>query len=483
MADWYRQGEQPQDRSEHQQAEHERGQEGSEWRDDSERWRGEYGLEGSRSEGSQIAHGSQDHGQVSRSYGLRGDAPQQHGQSSGADGTQDYRQGTQGYGGQQRSYGGYGSESREAGWQHSGSYGGQHMGRAGSGSQTGYGAARPGHQAFGPEADSQREFGGPQRGVYGEPQPGHGRYGAQPGYGSGQPSGYSGHQSQVGHDPGAGWQGGYGRAAYGPSGERTGYAEGRWQGGYDAGWPSGYGQQGRMQRRGPKGYKRSDERIREDLCERLMLADVDASEVTVDVRDGRVILQGSVPQRRMKHRIEDIADECFGVEDVENNLRVVRQDWEGTAPGRAGTEYDFDALNRCLRSELSAIETYRQALDRDRTQYGAYDEFQRLSQIQREHEDAAARLRQLIRGIGGEPSGDSGAWGTWSKVVMGAAKLFGDKSALKALKEGEESGLAEYRRYLREFAGSVEAVRLTSELMARQQRHIGELDQLLAAAD
>lgn len=74
---------------------------------------------------------------------------------------------------------------------------------------------------------------------------------------------------------------------------------------------------------GPKGYRRSDERIREDLCERLMRArHIDSSEVSVEVTDGKVVLEGTVPQRRMKHAIEDMADACLGVHDIENRIQV-----------------------------------------------------------------------------------------------------------------------------------------------------------------
>ncbi len=144
---------------------------------------------------------------------------------------------------------------------------------------------------------------------------------------------------------------------------------------------------------------------------------------------------------------------------------------------------NVESLNTCLRSELSATETYRQALNINRDQYSAHSEFQRLSEILREHEDATSRLQQLIQKSGGVPSTDSGAWGTWATAVMGAAKLFGDKAALKALKEGEESGLKEYERHQREFAAPPDELTLTSELMSRQQRHIRELDALLAAAE
>lgn len=81
---------------------------------------------------------------------------------------------------------------------------------------------------------------------------------------------------------------------------------------------------------GPKGYRRSDERIREDICDRLMRSadHIDSSEVTVEVAEAKVILEGSVPARRMKHAIEDLADSCLGVKDVENRIRV-----HSAAPG------------------------------------------------------------------------------------------------------------------------------------------------------
>lgn len=76
---------------------------------------------------------------------------------------------------------------------------------------------------------------------------------------------------------------------------------------------------------GPKGYQRSDERLREDISERLMQArHIDSSEVTVEVSGAKVVLEGTVPDRRMKHAIEDLADACPGVQDIENRIRVKR---------------------------------------------------------------------------------------------------------------------------------------------------------------
>lgn len=74
---------------------------------------------------------------------------------------------------------------------------------------------------------------------------------------------------------------------------------------------------------GPQGYVRSDERIREDVCERLTLHDaVDASHIEVDVSGGVVTLGGDVPERYMKHLAEDTVAETIGVRDITNTLRV-----------------------------------------------------------------------------------------------------------------------------------------------------------------
>ncbi|WP_204985738.1 BON domain-containing protein [Microvirga pakistanensis] len=75
--------------------------------------------------------------------------------------------------------------------------------------------------------------------------------------------------------------------------------------------------------RGPKGYTRSDERIHEDVCERLTEDRfIDASNVEVTVKDGEVTLSGTVASRGLKRRAEDLAELASGVRHVQNNLRV-----------------------------------------------------------------------------------------------------------------------------------------------------------------
>jgi hypothetical protein len=77
--------------------------------------------------------------------------------------------------------------------------------------------------------------------------------------------------------------------------------------------------------RGPKNYVRSDERIREDVCEHLLEHPyVDASDIEVIVRDGEVTLSGTVEARMVKRAAEDACDHVRGVKDVHNHLRVRR---------------------------------------------------------------------------------------------------------------------------------------------------------------
>ena len=88
--------------------------------------------------------------------------------------------------------------------------------------------------------------------------------------------------------------------------------------------------------RGPRNVARSDERIADDLIERLTRnEDIDASEILVAVDAGNVTLTGEVPERRMKHLAEDLAAAVQGVRDVQNRLQVDRGSASFGPPGRA----------------------------------------------------------------------------------------------------------------------------------------------------
>lgn len=75
--------------------------------------------------------------------------------------------------------------------------------------------------------------------------------------------------------------------------------------------------------KGPKGYTRSDDRIKEDVSDALMEdSELDASDIEVSVKKGEVTLQGQVSNRQEKRRAEDCAEACAGVTDVQNNIKI-----------------------------------------------------------------------------------------------------------------------------------------------------------------
>lgn len=244
-------------------------------------------------------------------------------------------------------------------------YGAQERGGYGGGSermQRGYG-----------QGDYDQQFG--QGGGYGSQG---GRF-SESGYGRGRE--YSGRESRghYGNEEG-GWQGrereqwrnrsaqgeydrnanygGYGSSGtgnyrgYGGGGgsytggqrEYTGRGEMRNEGGHgladmDEGYRS-YGQgldwregsyrqdqeSGQHRGRGPRGYRRSDERIREDVCDCLSDDDrLDASNIDVIVKEGEVQLSGSVTSREDKRRAESLVECISGVKEVQNGIRVQDQ--------------------------------------------------------------------------------------------------------------------------------------------------------------
>ncbi len=86
---------------------------------------------------------------------------------------------------------------------------------------------------------------------------------------------------------------------------------------------SEYDQQRNFMGKGPKGYRRTDDRIYEEVCEALMDdPSVDASDIGVKVQDGIVTLEGLANDRTEKRIAEMITVEVPGVLDVRNDIRI-----------------------------------------------------------------------------------------------------------------------------------------------------------------
>lgn len=101
----------------------------------------------------------------------------------------------------------------------------------------------------------------------------------------------------------------------------------------------------------------------------------------------------------------------------------------------------IEICNSLLRGELSAVETYEQAIEK----FSGDSQASPLGKIKAEHLESATVLRSHVQSMGGSPSESSGAWGTFATAVEGTAKILGDSAALAALEQGEEHGISEYR--------------------------------------
>jgi Domain of unknown function (DUF2383) len=99
-----------------------------------------------------------------------------------------------------------------------------------------------------------------------------------------------------------------------------------------------------------------------------------------------------------------------------------------------------EKLRDCLRSELSAAETYDLALGKV-NHVGIRSV---LHQIHESHARRADRIDQYLLHLGAEAPDGTGAWGAFAKAMQTGADLFGDRAAITALKEGEDHGLKLY---------------------------------------
>lgn len=183
----------------------------------------------------------------------------------------------------------------------------------------GYESGQPGRREFEPESYQGR-----------------GGYGGGEGY-LGQPRGYENRETY-------GMQGTMGQTGTGMQGYRGGQSSGgRYGSSWDPqqAWGSRQGLGQRQQDftgKGPKGWTRSDDRIKEDLSEQFARhPDLDPSEIEIRVHGGEVTLTGSVNDRESKRLAEDIAENVQGVKDVTNQVRVSSSQRSGATSGYGTT--------------------------------------------------------------------------------------------------------------------------------------------------
>jgi osmotically-inducible protein OsmY len=238
----------------------------------------------------------------------------------------------------------YGGESRSRGQYGSGQYSGGSQYGGGSRSRS-RGEYRSGREGYRPGSENDLDYSDERESRYGNFMRGYdtGSYDdTSSGYSQryNYPTGFRSGESYG--DRGRSYD--YDRDRYDRGGEERGWwdrasdAVASWFGDEEAERRRRMDQQREHRRgRGPKGYRRSDERIKEDVNDRL--SDdyyIDASDVEVSVQNQEVTLTGTVTSREDKRRAEDIAESVSGVTNVENRLRVKQRgygDYSTTGTG------------------------------------------------------------------------------------------------------------------------------------------------------
>jgi hypothetical protein len=139
-----------------------------------------------------------------------------------------------------------------------------------------------------------------------------------------------------------------------------------------------------------------------------------------------------------------------------------------------GKKVSIDQLNHYLRGEISAVETYRMALDKLDAGSTARSD---LESCMQSHQARVTMLQDAIFAAGGTPAESSGPWGVFAKAVEGGARILGDKVAVAALEEGEDHGLKDYKVDAGEL-DSATRILVASRLMPEQQRTHDRMSQL-----
>jgi hypothetical protein len=125
-------------------------------------------------------------------------------------------------------------------------------------------------------------------------------------------------------------------------------------------------------------------------------------------------------------------------------MRIALTQVAMTEGGRMASIELLDQLNSFLRGEMSAVETYQQAI----LKVPSLAARPELTECLNSHAERVRKLQSLIVEKGGEAADGSGAWGALARLIEGAATVLGERAAVAALEEGEDHGLREYRDHI-----------------------------------
>ncbi len=137
--------------------------------------------------------------------------------------------------------------------------------------------------------------------------------------------------------------------------------------------------------------------------------------------------------------------------------------------------YCIKVCNDLLQSELSAVETYSQALEK----YTEAPVVEELRRICLDHANAAAQLAVKVQDMGGAPENAPGAWENFTSFVRSAENLHGEESAIEWLQRGEEMARKHYQSALLDDDVITDSkMIIREELLPSVIHHIASLERL-----
>jgi len=126
-------------------------------------------------------------------------------------------------------------------------------------------------------------------------------------------------------------------------------------------------------------------------------------------------------------------------------------------------------MDDLIRGEMAAVKSYNQILSDIKDQ----NEKKKLEKIRTDHETAVSKLKSYASKDVLEDTKTAGAWGLFAKTWTGGAKLMGNEAALKALKEGEEHGISEYKEALEDETLKPEVKQMIrTQFLPKQEEHL-----------
>jgi len=133
-------------------------------------------------------------------------------------------------------------------------------------------------------------------------------------------------------------------------------------------------------------------------------------------------------------------------------------------------------MDDLIRGEMAAVKSYTTVLGSIKDE----KEKAKLEIIRKDHENAVSKLKSYAPAEVKEDAKSSGAWGAFASAWTGGAKLMGNEVALKALTQGEEHGIKEYKEALADENIKPELKQMIrTQFLPKQEEHLKMIKELM----